>query len=314
MWPDQDNAGAVTGFAIQANAYECNAPNCVVAITCSPSTEVTTRMRMRSRLVMSVVLVFATVIGVSGRAVAQSTDFDGLLARYVSIGSDGVNRVDYRRWKNTGPDVAALDAFIAAQQREKPSGLKAPQQLAFWANLYNAITLKVILERYPVASIRDIKSEGVWLDPKAFLGPWVTKRVTVEGRKLSLDDIEHAIMRPTFKDPRVHYAVNCASIGCPNLKPKAWRAETLEADLDAAARAFINHPRAVSIGNDGAVTVSSIYKWFKEDFGGTDAGVIAHLKTYAEPALAKRLAKATDIAADRYDWGLNEPATNRAAN
>jgi Protein of unknown function, DUF547 len=108
----------------------------------------------------------------------------------------------------------------------------------------------------------------------------------------------------------VHYAVNCASFGFPNLRPMAWRAETLEADLDAAARDFVNHPRGASISGDG-LKVSSIYKWFQADFGGTSAGVIAHLKKYANPDLAKKLNKQTAIADDAYDWSLNEAAAGK---
>jgi hypothetical protein len=118
-------------------------------------------------------------------------------------------------------------------------------------------------------------------------------------------------MRPTFKDPRVHYAVNCASVGCPNLMPKAWRAATLEADLDAAARAFVNHPRGARV-KAGKLTVSSIYAWFKEDFGGTDAAVIAHLRQYASAELRRKLAAISTIDGDDYDWtlnGLSAPAT-----
>jgi hypothetical protein len=99
----------------------------------------------------------------------------------------------------------------------------------------------------------------------------------------SLGDIEHGVMRPTFRDPRVHYAVNSASIGYPNLRPRAFRAATLEAELDEAARAFVNHPRGVSVLPDGRLRVSSIYHWFKDDFGGEDAGVIAHLRRHAAP-------------------------------
>ena len=176
---------------------------------------------------------------------------------------------------------------------------------ATWINLYNAVTLQVVLERYPIASIRDIRSEGTGLDPRALIGPWRTKRVTVEGRRLSLDDIENTILRPTFHDSRVHYAINCASIGCPNLMPRAWRAETLEADLDAAARAYVNHPRGVSVNANGSLRASSIYRWFRADFGGSDANVIAHLRRYGSPELAQGLAGATRIAGHGYDWALN---------
>jgi hypothetical protein len=230
--------------------------------------------------------------------------YDALLARYVSVDADGVNRVDYARWAASSTDRAALDGYIKALEARKPATMTRAEAYAFWGNLYNAVTLKVILDRYPVASIRDIR-EGSWFDPKAYVGPWRQPRVTVEGQRLSLDNIEHDIMRPTFKDPRVHYVVNCASYGCPNLMPRAWRAATLERDLDAGARAFVNHPRGATFLPGGGLKVSSIYKWFIADFGGDDAGVIAHLRQHAAPDLARRLEAVTRIAEDGYDWALN---------
>jgi len=137
------------------------------------------------------------------------------------------------------------------------------------------------------------------------MGPWKEMRVRVEGKQLSLDDIEHGILRKQWRDPRVHYSVNCASIGCPNLWPRVWRAATLEAELDAAAAAYINHPRGVTVLPDGRLRVSSIYSWFREDFGGTEAGVIAHFKRHASPPLSQRLSGSTSIAEDAYDWTLN---------
>ena len=136
--------------------------------------------------------------------------------------------------------------------------------------------------------------------------------MTVEGKQLSLDDIEHDIMRPTFKDPRVHYSVNCASFGCPNLPARAWSAATLDKDLEEAARAFVNHPRGVAVTEPKKLKVSSIYKWFRDDFGGTDAGVIAHLRKYARPELAAVLDGGAAIAQDDYDWSLNGLPTGTA--
>lgn len=230
--------------------------------------------------------------------------YDALLRRYVRMGTDGIARVDYARWRAEATDRDALDAYIVEMSSRRPSGMSRAEAFAYWGNLYNAITLKVVLDRYPVASIRDIKSDA-WFDPKAYTGPWRQQRVTVEGRRLSLDDIEHEIMRPGFKDPRVHYIVNCASYGCPNLMDRVWRAATLEADLEAAARAFVNHPRGVTVLSDGTLKVSSIYKWFIADFGGNDAGLIAHFRQYAEGALAQRLVGSPRIAEDDYDWSLN---------
>jgi hypothetical protein len=231
---------------------------------------------------------------------------DVLLSRYAGAFQDGVNRVHYAAWKASAADLAALDAWIAGAAALRPSTMARAEAFAYWANLYNALTLKVVLDRYPVRSIRDIRSTGVPFDPRQFVGPWRTRLVTVEGRRMSLDDIEHETMRPTFRDPRVHYAVNCASIGCPNLPLRAWRAGTLERDLDAAAAAFVNHPRGVTVLDDGRLRVSSIYRWFREDFGDSDAGVVAHLRRHAAPALAARLTEGTAIAEDAYDWALND--------
>ena len=204
-------------------------------------------------------------------AAADDAAYSALLGRYVSASTDGVNRVNYAAWSANAADRAALDGYIDDLAGQSPSSFARDRAFAYWVNLYNALTLQVILRRYPVESIRDIRSEGVF-SPAALIGPWKTRLVTVEGRRLSLDDIEHSILRPTYNDPRVHYAVNCASIGCPNLMNRAWAAATLNADLEAAARAYVNHPRGVSVGANGAVRVSSIYQWFKADFGGDDAG------------------------------------------
>jgi hypothetical protein len=256
---------------------------------------------------LSTGLIMTVPIGVAqaqGAAVDPEAVYDALLARYVEVGADGVNRVDYARWRATSADRQALDAYIIALEARRPSTMARDEAYAYWGNLYNALTVKLILDRYPVASIRDIK-EGSWFDFKAYTGPWRHPRTTVEGRRLSLDNIEHDIMRPTFKDPRVHYVVNCASYGCPNLMPRAWRAATLEADLEAGAKAFVNHSRGMTILPNGTLRVSSIYRWFIADFGGDDAGVIAHLRRYAAPDVARRLAATTRIAADDYDWSLN---------
>lgn len=230
---------------------------------------------------------------------AEGLSYAGLLARYATQGADGLVRVRYATWADSAADRAALDAHIAREAARAPSRMARAAAFAFWADLYNAVTLQVVLAAWPVRSIRTI------LPGPLDTGPWKAKRVTVEGRRLSLDDIEHAIMRPTFRDPRVHYAVNCASIGCPNLKRTPWTGANLEADLDAAARTFINSPRGVALRPDGRLTVSSIYRWFREDFGGNEAGVLAHLARYAQGDRQARLAAGARIGGDAYDWSIN---------
>lgn len=256
--------------------------------------------------VWKTVVALAMALVVAGPARAAEPDhgpWETLLARYVSESADGVNRVDYARWKATGADRAALQGYIRTLEAARPAQMARNEQFAYWANLYNAVTVEVILSRFPVDSIRNIRSEGAGLSLKALAGPWDTKLVTIEGRRMSLNDIEHGVMRPTFKDVRVHYAVNCASIGCPNLQREAFRAATLDQQLDAAARAYINHPRGVH-ADAGGLHLSSIYKWYAGDFG-TPAQLRAHLERYAAPALAAQIARAPRIAGYDYDWRLN---------
>jgi hypothetical protein len=262
---------------------------------------------MREFLLGLLLLLTFNLVSPLQAAPVDKTDgvYDELLQRYVVASPDGVNRVKYAAWVANASDRAGLDRYITDLQTRRPSTMARGEAMAFWINLYNAVTVKVILDRYPVTSIREIKSDS-FFDPKAYTGPWRTKRVTVEGRQYSLDDIEHVALRPVFKDARVHYAVNCASYGCPNLQARIWKAATLDADLDAAARAFINHPRGAMVGAGNKLKVSSIFRWFAEDFGGNDAGVLAHFAAFAGPDLAKALAGGATITEDAYDWRLND--------
>jgi len=225
--------------------------------------------------------------------------YGAVLTRYLSEGPNGVMLFDYAAVSLA--DKAALKDYIAMLEATDVAALNRDEQFAYWANLYNAVTLDVVLEAYPVDSIRDIR-------PSFFsFGPWGKERVTVAGKALSLDDIEHKIMRKVWDDPRVHYAVNCASIGCPNLYPEPFTGATLDAALERNAAAYINHPRGARIDN-GRLFVSSIYDWFEEDFGGSERGVIAHLKRYAEGDLKAALESRDSIDAYEYDWSLNAPA------
>ena len=226
------------------------------------------------------------------------TLWDQFLDTYVIEGTDGVNRLPYARISDD--DHQALVDYLAMLARTPISQLNRAQQRAFWINLYNALTVKVVADHYPVASIRDIDiSTGLFAD-----GPWRKKLVVIEGESLSLDDIEHRILRPIWRDPRIHYAVNCAAIGCPNLQRTAFTAQNTEALLEAGARAYVNHPRGVRSVEDGVI-VSSIYVWFEADFA-TDGGVIAHYKRYANSPLARKLNANPRVSGNAYDWALND--------
>jgi hypothetical protein len=229
--------------------------------------------------------------------------WDRFLQEYLVAAKNGINRVRYGQVSD--PDRKVLETYIHTLEQTPVSRLNRDRQKAYWINFYNALTLKVILEHYPVDSITDIDiSPGLFSN-----GPWKKKLVTVEGEAVSLDDMEHRILRPIWKDPRIHYGVNCASMGCPNLQSEAFTAENLDDLLDKGAREYVNHPRGARVVN-GKLIVSSIYVWFQEDFGGTDAGVIEHLKKYARPELHRRLNKVDRISDDEYDWALNEPEAN----
>jgi len=224
--------------------------------------------------------------------------WDQLLARHVVVSPGRHNRVRYGAFSNA--DRQALDGFIARAASLAISRHPRREQLAYWINLYNALTVKVVLDHYPVASIKDIDiSPGLFAD-----GPWGAKLVSVEGVTLSLDDIEHRILRPLWRDSRIHYAVNCASIGCPDLRRTAFTGAGIEAQLDRAARDYVNSPRGVTIAR-GTITVSKIYDWYAADFGGSGQGVIDHLLRFAEPELARAIRGIGRIGGSAYDWRLN---------
>ncbi|MGH8568072.1 MAG: DUF547 domain-containing protein [Gammaproteobacteria bacterium] len=225
--------------------------------------------------------------------------WQGLLDGYLDTRHpSGVHRFAYGAVRSA--DGAVLRAYLTALQALDPRRYPRPEQEAYWINLYNALTVDLVLARYPVKSIREIG--GSWLAP----GPWDDAVAKVAGRALSLNDIEHGILRPIWRDPRIHYAVNCASIGCPNLAGRAYTRENLEGLLEEGARDYVNHPRGAA-WQDGELRASSIYDWYQEDFGGTAAGVLDHLLRYARPELAQHLPGHAGPIDYEYDWSLNEP-------
>lgn len=225
--------------------------------------------------------------------------WDTFLKKYlVAPHPSGINRVRYA--SVAAEDQKALKDYLRTLQSLPISSYNRAEQRAYWINLYNALTVDLVLSRFPLESIRDIN-----ISPGLFTrGPWGAKLLTIEAEKLSLDDIEHRILRPIWKDNRVHYAVNCASLGCPNLQPAAYTGENTDALLDKGAREYINHPRGVGIKN-GKLLVSSIYVWFQEDFGGSAEGLMEHWGKYADPPLVDRLQNYSGGLEHDYDWRLN---------
>ena len=232
-------------------------------------------------------------------AAIDHAPWDRFLESYVVSGADGVNRVAYARVG--AADKRALADYIDGLAGVAIGAYNRRQQLAYWINLYNALTVKLVLDHYPVASVRDIDISPGWFS----IGPWDKQLLAIEGVALSLNDIEHRILRPIWRYARIHYAVSCASIGCPSLQAEAFTAANAEALLTAAARDYVNHTRGARI-EDGRLIVSSLYVWYAEDFGDGDADVIAHLRRYARPDLAAALAGIERIDDFTYDWRLND--------
>lgn len=225
--------------------------------------------------------------------------WDRFLKTYAHEAKDGIVRVAYGRV--TPSDHAALEADLQRLAVLRISTYNREEQRAYWIDLYNELTVNFVLDHYPITGIKATSFlPGIFSET-----PWSRKLITIEDEQISLDDIEHRILRPGWHDPRIHYALNCASLGCPNLQPIAFTAANTDVLLDRGAREYVNSPRGVRI-EDGKLIVSSIYVWYKADFGGTDAGVIAHLRRYASPALAQALTKVDHISEHHYDWSLND--------
>lgn len=231
-------------------------------------------------------------------ATIEHMPWDRFLDRHLRGSADGINRLAYGEIGEQ--DRKALEAYIASLAALPISAYNRPEQFAYWVNLYNALTVDVVLEHYPVASIMDIDISPGWFAN----GPWGRKLVSVEGEELSLDDIEHRILRPIWKDPRVHFVVNCASDGCPNLMASALTAENTESLLEEAARGYVNHPRGARV-TGGKLYLSSIFIWYGADFGDT-AAIMAFLRRYAEPSLAGAIRDIDRFSDGGYDWKLND--------
>lgn len=215
-----------------------------------------------------------------------------LLARHVNNG-----RVDYAGIKARED---RLDQYLKVLEDTSVDNLSREEKFAFYINAYNAWTVKLILSGYPgVKSIKDLGSR--WNPLKT---PWKKKICRLDGKLLSLDQIEHDILRPEFKDARVHFAINCAARSCPPLLSEPYRGAALSRQLDSSTRAFINNPRNTYLKGD-TLHVSRIFKWFEEDFDGDAVGFV---KRYAEGSFRVELdGKSTPLPVEYldYDWSLN---------
>lgn len=265
-------------------------------------------------LITTILLIFSAVVSAAPKAnlwsfwqtsQAQSATVDHrvwqtLLDRYLdSQHASGINRFDY----------AAVDAqsrqqlqqYLQTLQQLDPRQLTRAEQKAYWINLYNVLTVHAVLAAYPVSSI--LKVDGGIFNR----GPWNKKYLQIAGQSLSLNDIEHRILRPIFNDSRIHFAVNCASLGCPNLLPQAFTAANTEQLLQQAALAYLQHPRGLQMLANGDLRLSKIFDWYQLDFADTEAGLVQALLPYLPAKQQQRLQNFGGQIYYAYDWSLNAP-------
>lgn len=218
--------------------------------------------------------------------------FDALLQKYV-IGK----RFNYGGIANDEADKQRLFTYIDSLKAQTPSNWRQNDALAFWINLYNAATLALVLKNYPVKSIKDI---GGLLS-----SPWNRDVVSVEGKTFTLNQIENDIIRKKFNDARIHFAVNCAAIGCPPIANHAYTNEKLDAQLDAATRRVLNDDNWVEIKSD-RLLITKIFDWYEADFEKMAGSVRKFIAKYREKNRAAILDDHRRIEYKEYNWDLNK--------
>ncbi len=207
-----------------------------------------------------------------------------------------LNRVDYAALAADG--TATLDGYLEAMAAIDPSAHSRAEQMAYWINVYNALTVRRIVADWPVDTILDVGDGAIGR------GPWGEPAITVDGTALSLDDIEHRILRAVWREPRIHFAVNCASVGCPDLQPIAFTGANLEAQLALSARNYLSSARGIVRDGD-ALRVSSLFEWYAEDFGDDLPAVLERLAGYADDDTAALLRTHDGPVRYAYDWAIN---------
>lgn len=230
--------------------------------------------------------------------VVSHEEWQAILSKYVITNTEKINLVDYPQLKKDG--LEKLKKYIDNMSTISVDSLSRNEQLAYWINLYNALTVYTVAQYYPIGSIQEID-----ISPGLFnMGPWGATLITIADTPLSLDEIDNRIVRPIWNDPRTHYALNNASIGAANLRRQAFSGASIDKQLNEAAAEFINSPRGAQL-IEGKLIISKIYDWYRDDFGGTDKDVIEHLKQFARTPLRKELQKVNSIDSYTYNWHLN---------
>jgi hypothetical protein len=233
------------------------------------------------------------------------SDFSAVLRDVV----DERGYVDYAAFahRNSLPR-AALDAYLGRLAATDPSNLSNDDRLAFLLNAYNAYTLKLIVDNYPVESIRDVVG-GAFVP--LVNTPFKVEFVTIGGEVTTLDDVEHGTIRKEFDEPRIHFALVCAALSCPPLRDEAYTGDRLDQQLDEQARRFLSNDAKNRVPlDDDAIGLSKIFSWFKSDFGGNDRALQVFLAPYFHGDVRSKLEQsAYDVDFLPYDWSLNDTSS-----
>ncbi|HMU04542.1 MAG TPA: DUF547 domain-containing protein [Saprospiraceae bacterium] len=231
---------------------------------------------------MKYILVFLfCCIKVTADAQSDHKAWDSFLKKYVSASGD----VDYKSIKANKSELDAITKIFSATS--VATSWSKNDQLAFWINAYNAFTIDLIVNNYPLNSIQNLDGGK----------PWDVKRITIGGKKYSLNNIENDIIRPQFKDARIHFAVNCAAKSCPPILNGAFFGKTLDSQLDEVTKKFINNTKYQNI-TASSMTLSKIFDWYAKDFGE----MITFINKYSNVKVNKN----SKIVFKDYDWALND--------
>jgi hypothetical protein len=212
--------------------------------------------------------------------------------------ASGINRFKYAAV--TPKDKRHLAHYIKSLEKTDPRRYNRREQKAYWLNLYNAVTVKLVLDNYPIKSMQDIGNKMIRR------GPWNKPLIKVIGQRLSLNDIEHRILRPIWQDHKIHFGLSCASISCPNILSVAFTGTNVRPLLKQAGRDYINHPRGISLKN-GKLKASSMFNWYQTDFAKSESKLMKVFAYYTEDKVALYLLGYQGKIDYNYDWHLNAP-------
>lgn len=273
-------------------------------------------------LLATILLAGCTTVGPrapSSGELARPADFHRDLDSFLARHADAEGRVDYRAAQL---DRADLDRYVALLERVSPDSHahwfpEREDQLAYWINAYNASVLHLVLHAYPIASVRDVRPPAPLFFLPRLAGFFVFQRVTLGGEDIDLYDLENRVIRRRFGEPRVHFALNCASSSCPRLPTRAFRAATLEAELERETRRFLAETRNAAVDVDARrLRLSSIFDWYESDFvdwmeaerPAEESSLRGYALLYLPPerAEALRACAACRVEFAPYDWSLND--------